>query len=237
LSSEFANSFGVLSRARSRLPGAGNPLWVRLHALTGAIPLAGYLALHLGSQAFAFGGGRSYSVAQGWIERLPGLAYLEVALLYLPLSFHVAAGLWRARLPALPTEQGWARRWGRPLQQLSGGVLLAFLAYHFWQFRWRLWMGELDATDVFPELCASLSSTVWGGVPLLALSYILGLAAAAFHLAQGLHHVWAGWGFGPPGRQRLAAPCCAAAGLSMFILGTLIVIDLATGSVVIHWPG
>jgi succinate dehydrogenase cytochrome b subunit len=226
----------VPSRAPTR-PGAASPLWVRLQALTGAIPLAGYLVLHLSSQAFALAGQRKYASVMATIDGLPGLPWLEALFIYAPLCFHVGAGLWRMQRAALPTERGSAQRWTRPLQQLTGGVVLVFVLYHFWQFRWRLWTGELERSDFFPELCASLSSTAWGGVPLVALGYLLGLAAAAFHAAQGLYSVWSGWGFGPSDRQRLAIQCCSAAGFALFILGTLIVIDLATGSVVIHWPG
>jgi succinate dehydrogenase / fumarate reductase cytochrome b subunit len=209
---------------------------VRLHALAGAFPLAGYLVLHLGTQAFAWGGPGPYARANAAIDRTPWLPLLEVAFLYVPLAFHVGAGLWRMRLAPSPPGSGQGRG-RRGLQHLSGAVLLVFLIYHFWQFRWRLWTGELDRSDYFPELCASLSSTAWGGVPVVAISYLLGLAAAAFHAAQGLYQLWVGWSVAAEQQPERAAWCCTLAGLSLFLLGTLIVIDLATGSVVIHWPG
>jgi hypothetical protein len=74
-------------------------------------------------------------------------------------------------------------------------------------------------------------------VPLVALSYLLGVAAAAFHAAQGLYQLWVGWNVAAQNQAKRALWCCTLAGLSLFLLGTLIVIDLATGSVVIRWPG
>jgi hypothetical protein len=71
----------------------------------------------------------------------------------------------------------------------------------------------------------------------VALSYLLGVAAAAFHAARGLYQLWVGWSVVAQNHTRRALWCCTLAGLSLFLLGTLIVIDLATGSVVIRWPG
>jgi succinate dehydrogenase cytochrome b subunit len=231
----FANSLQVPSGVLPG-PGAGGPVWVRLHLLAGALPLAGYLVLHLGTQAFAWGGPFAYARANAAIDRTPWLQVLEVAFLYVPLGYQVGAGLWRMRSAAWLSGAGQGRGW-RAVQQLSGGVLLAFLIYHFWQFRGRLWTGELDRSDYFPELCASLSSTALGGVPVVALGYLLGMAAAAFHAADGLYRFWLGWSIAAKNQPKRAIWCCTLAGLSLFLLGTLIVIDLATGSVVIHWPG
>jgi hypothetical protein len=64
----------------------------------------------------------------------------------------------------------------------------------------------------------------------------VGVSAAAIHGAQGLYRVGVSYGIGPR-RRRLLARFCAALGLALFVLGALIVIDLATGSVLIHWPG
>ena len=115
--------------------------------------------------------------------------------------------------------------------------MLVFLLSHIWQFRVRVWTSVITPSDYYAELCASLSSTWWGGVPLVAIGYLLGTAAATLHGALGLYRAgltlrWVG-----EGRQRLWGRCCAALALSLFGLGALIVIDLATGSVLIHLRG
>lgn len=200
--------------------------------MAGAVPLAGYLVLHLTTQASALAGAEGYAALTRAVDRIPGLLGLEVLVIYLPLSFHVIAGLARPPL----RSAGETGPWWRPLQLVSGLVLLAFLGFHFWQFRWRLWTGELARADFYPELCASLSSTARGGVPLVALAYLAGVAAAAFHAARGLARAASTWRFAR-GRQRLLARACAGFGFGLFVLGALIVIDLATGSVLIHLPG
>lgn len=225
----FGNSWRVLSRALG--PDTLTPGWVRLHALAGAIPLAGYLVLHLISQAFAFGGAQRYSEVIGAIDGLPFMIAVEAVGIYVPLTFHVVAGLGWARTRQSHSAGVWAGKRGRALQSASGVVVLGFVAAHFWQFRWRLWLGELDRSDFYPELCASLSSTL-GGVPLVALGYLLGLAAAAFHMAQGLYHACSGWNLAS---RSVIGRCCGALGAALFVLGACIIIDLATGSVLLQF--
>jgi succinate dehydrogenase / fumarate reductase cytochrome b subunit len=215
-------------------PDTLGPAWVRLHALAGAIPLAGYLVLHLGSQAVALAGAQPYSRVMGAIDSLPLMIALEVAGIYAPLAFHVVAGFGLMRGRQLRAGSVWVGEGGRTWQSASGVVVLGFIAVHFWQFRWRLWTGELDRSDFYPELCASLSSTAFGGVPLVAVGYLLGVAAAAFHMAQGLFHACLRWELAP---RRVAARCCGALGAALFLLGALTVIELATGSVRLHFLG
>jgi succinate dehydrogenase / fumarate reductase cytochrome b subunit len=202
--------------------------------LSGAIPLAGYLVLHLVSQAVALAGAQPYSRVMGAIDSLPLMIALEVVGIYAPLAFHVVAGLRLIRGRQMRTGSVWVGAGGQSLQSASGLVVLGFVAIHFWQFRWRLWMGELDRSDFYPELCASLSSTAFGGVPLVAMGYLLGVAAAAVHMAQGLYQACLGWELAP---RQLAARCCGALGAALFLLGALTVIELATGSVRLHFPG
>jgi hypothetical protein len=115
-------------------------------------------------------------------------------------------------------------------------VLLVFLLVHIYEFRFRLWTGVLAPGDYYAELCASLSSTRWGGVPAVAIGYLLGLAAGALHGARGLYRGGLALGLVATGRERRWARCCGALGIGLFGLGALIVIDLATGSVLIPLP-
>jgi succinate dehydrogenase / fumarate reductase cytochrome b subunit len=125
----------------------------------------------------------------------------------------------------------WPLPWGHALQRTSALVLLIFLACHIWQFEGRLWLGELQRADFVPVLCASLSSTAFGGVPLVALGYLLGMAAASVHSAQGLYHACLSWGVvTQPQRERLGRACLLG-GIALFGAGTWVILQLATGSV------
>ncbi|MET0413240.1 MAG: hypothetical protein ABW217_18180 [Polyangiaceae bacterium] len=218
------------------MPGAGKATrWRRLHALAGAVPLGAFMLLHLIAQSAALGG------RDGFVRSLsrPGsatLLALEVALVYLPLGFHAGYGLlasvgqMRAEQRRILPARGPLQR--RTLQLGTGIVVGVFLLVHVWQFRVRLWTGGLEPGDFFDELCASLSSTALGGVPLTALGYLIALAAVAFHFSSGLHGAVRTWGITLSARAaRVTSGLFVALGVLLFVLGALTVIYLATGSV------
>jgi succinate dehydrogenase/fumarate reductase cytochrome b subunit len=212
-----------------------SPNWLRWHSLLGAVPLAGYLLLHLVGQVLSLSGSPLQRRLQDLLERSPLALSLELMLVYVPLAAHAALGLWRVRSPSLPAgaerDGNWPVSWGNALQRLSALALLVFLVLHVWQFEGRLWAGELRRADFFPVLCASLSSTAFGGVPLVALGYLFGVAAASVHLAQGLYHASLSWGLVAPARRQRLGRACVLGGFTLFAAGALIIIDLATGSV------
>lgn len=214
-----------------------SPNWLRWQALLGAVPLAGYLLLHLVGQVLSLSGSPLQRWLQDLLERSPLALSLELLLVYAPLAGHAALGVWRVagRSPSLPgaavPDGNWPGPWGSVLQRLSALALLVFLILHVWQFEGRLWSGELRRADFFPVLCASLSSTALGGVPLVAIGYLLGVAAASLHLAQGLYHAGLSWGVVAPARRERLGRACALGGIVLFAAGALIIIDLATGSV------
>jgi succinate dehydrogenase/fumarate reductase cytochrome b subunit len=218
-----------------------SPNWLRWQALLGAVPLAGYLLLHLVGQVLSLSGSPLQRRLQDLLERSPLALSLELVLVYAPLAAHAVLGLWRVsgRPPSPPAgaapDGNWPVSWGNSLQRLSALALLVFLVLHVWQFEGRLWAGELRRADFFPVLCASLSSTALGGVPLVALGYLFGVAAASVHLAQGLYHASLSWGLVAPARRERLGRACVLGGITLFATGALIIIDLATGSVLPSW--
>lgn len=224
-------------------PAVALPLWARVHTLLGAIPLAGYLLLHLLTQSTVLGADAEYVAWARRIDAVPWMRGIEILVIYIPLGIHVLTGFCHLFSRQALSGQaglargGWVGQRGRALQIASGLVLFGFLACHVWQFRGRWWLGELDRSDFLPELCASLSSTAWGGIPLVALGYLLGIAAAALHVGQGLYHACRTWGVGAAGHERALARACAVGALSLFVLGALTVVELATGSLRLHFPG
>jgi succinate dehydrogenase/fumarate reductase cytochrome b subunit len=214
-----------------------SPSWLRWHSLLGAVPLAGYLLLHLLGQLSS-----SSSAALQRGARAPDRSALalslEIGLICLPLAAHAGLGLWRMTggEPSATSHDAvhgtaWPLPWGRTLQRVSAFVLLIFLVCHVWQFEGRLWLGELRRADLVPELVASLSSTAFGGVPLVALGYLFGVAAASVHAAQGLYHACLGWGLVTPPRRERLAHACLLGGVLSFGAGTWLILQLATGSV------
>jgi succinate dehydrogenase / fumarate reductase cytochrome b subunit len=211
-------------------PSSPAPVWQRLFTWTGAVPLAGFVLVHVLAQGSALWGPDTYA---RWVVRATSRwsVPFDVVLIYVPLLLHAALGLRRVASGGLRAGPAGL------VQPLSAAVLLAFSLLHVWQFPARVWLGELTPADYYPELCASLSSTAWGGVPLVAAGYLVGVAAAAVHGAVGVYRAALSSGLVSAARQQLLLRCCGAVGVAVFVLGSLIVIDLATGSVLIHLRG
>jgi succinate dehydrogenase / fumarate reductase cytochrome b subunit len=222
-----------------QLPAAAASRLRRLHAFAGAIPLGAFLLLHLVEQSAALRGRDGQSPLE---PRSPLLLALEIALVYVPLCFHAGYGVFAsvaqaratrqvaaAPAPGKPTNRTIERR---TFQLATGAVVGLFLLAHLWQFRVRLWTGELEPADFFDELSAGLSSTAFGGVPLTALGYLIALGAVAFHFSNGLYGACRTWGI-PLGERsaRATTGLLVAAGVGLFALGAITVIYLATGSV------
>lgn len=212
-------------------PSSPAPVWQRVFTWTGAVPLAGFVLVHVLAQGSALWGPHAYARAVVR-ESSPWSVLLDVVLIYVPLLLHAALGLYRAA-----SAGGFGARPADVAQRISAAVLLVFALLHIWQFPVRVWLGEISPVDYYPELCASLSSTAWGGVPLVAIGYLVGVAAAAVHGAGGVYRAALSSGLVSAARQRLLLRCCGAVGVAVFVLGALIVIDLATGSVLIHLRG
>jgi hypothetical protein len=109
--------------------------------------------------------------------------------------------------------------------------LLVFIVYHWSQFRYPLLVGAMKPSQLHAELCAVLSSTIAGGIPLVALVHLFGIAAAAIHLAYGvrafLRPFATGWG---AQAQTLAKHGPSWVATALFALGALTILELATGS-------
>jgi succinate dehydrogenase / fumarate reductase cytochrome b subunit len=196
-------------------------------AYTGFL-LGGFLLLHLAMNALALWPnkfqavvGRNHSLG----ELLP---VLEIGLIFVPLTIHVAFGLRTLRREKLKFgvekhhHGSDLRQW---LQRLTALVLLAFILFHVAvMHRW--FGGRFDPHDA----CGSASRAVWQfwrGLPagnfanlLFAQFYLLGLFAAVYHLANGLATgaEVLGWVRTPAAQDRLWRVCAYVAP-ALFLTG------------------
>ena len=123
-----------------------------MSALTGIL-LCGYLVAHLAGNLLIFGGKGPFNVYGNFLNGLPFLPIIEIALLLLALS-HVYLGLrvWQENKKARPQEYH-LKKWTRDgkleagphksrkgytstLMGISGLVTLAFIVYHVWHFKY-----------------------------------------------------------------------------------------------------
>src|SRR5438067_544013 len=81
--------------AEAEEPEARDPrsLWLRIHAVTGVVPLSLFLVEHVFVNASALWGGVAFDAWVGALARSPVLPAFEIVFVLLPLAFHAFYGL------------------------------------------------------------------------------------------------------------------------------------------------
>ena len=162
-------------------------------AITGFM-LGGFLILHLALNSLALWPGK-YQAAVNRNHSLGALLpVLEVGLILIPLAIHLAFGLRTLRREKLKFgvekhhHGGDLRQW---LQRLTAIILLAFILFHVVAMH-RWFGGRFDGQAAFNSASRAIWQ-FWRGQPagsfpnlLFAQFYLLGIAAAACHVANGL---------------------------------------------------
>jgi succinate dehydrogenase/fumarate reductase cytochrome b subunit len=209
--------------------------WARkLFELSGLLPLGAWLIAQLlaGARALGPGGEARFDAAAA----PPSLGWAVV--LGLPLLYHAAYGLrlLRATRPnagAYPS----LRNWAYVLQRASALVLLLFFAYHLSRV---LLYPLLHPDDpllqraggdavVTARYLRHVLAGAHGGLPVEWI-YRAGVAAAAFHFANGLWSLAVHWGLLIGRRaQRAASWATAAVGLALLALGERVISALLAG--------
>lgn len=212
-------------------PDARAFLLRKLFSLTGVLPVAGFTLFHLWKNATALQGRDAFTAMAEEINAIPYVAVFEVTFILVPIFLHALLGI----LIVLDARYNvgayrYSRNWMFTLQRAAGAMALVFLLYHLYELRFQKLMGDMQPADFHDALCASLSSTMWG-VPVIALLYVLGMAAIAFHLANGLWGFLCSWGLTVTRRsQRISATLMGILGLAVFALGANTLVYFATGS-------
>lgn len=201
-----------------------------MHSLSGVVPVGGFMVVHLWTNAKALGGQGPFDAAVADIHHMPYLPVLEAGILA-PLVFHALYGV-KLALEGRPNVGVYthSRNWMYTLQRVTGVVALLFIGFHLYEYRVQSGLGLMAPSAFYPTLCAHLSSTT-SGVPLIALAYVLGLAACVFHFANGLWGFCASWGLTPSrASQRRAGLAFGLIGVLVFLLGANTTLYFATGS-------
>lgn len=219
------------SNTKSLFDKSRRPFLMRkIHSLTGVLPVGGFMVFHLFENAKALQGQAPFDEAVAGINHMPYLPVLEATIL-LPLLFHAVYGVvialrGRYNVGRYP----YSRNWMFTLQRVTGLAAFAFILFHLYEYWWPKQTGKLAPEQFYPQLCANMSSTI-GPVPVVALIYILGIAACVFHFANGLWGFCFSWGFTVSRRaQQLSATAFGLVGLVVFLLGANTAIYFATGS-------
>jgi succinate dehydrogenase/fumarate reductase cytochrome b subunit (b558 family) len=206
-------------------------LWRKLHSLSGVIPVGGFVVFHLWENAKALQGQEQFDEAVSGINHMPYLPLLEWGLILLPLAFHAIFGVYIALLGKPNVGRyTYSRNWMYFLQRVTGLVAFAFIGYHLWEYWGHKVAGLMTPEQFYPSLCANMSRMT-GPVPVVALIYIIGIGAVAFHLANGLWGFCFSWGITVSRKsQRMAAILFGLLGVAIFLLGVNTTFYFARGS-------
>lgn len=186
----------------------------RLHSLLGVLPLGGFVLFHLFENSRAAGGAQAYDEMVATIGGLPYMRIIEWAALLLPILAHGAYGVYialQAKHTLAHQTYGRSRTWRFWLQRASGLFLVAFIAYHVYSTRISIaYLGT--AQDAFGQpvshpsfafMSQHLHHAAW-----VLPFYGLGIACAAWHLANGLWSFAIAWGITVSRRTQEATLRC-----------------------------
>ena len=203
----------------------------KLFELTGFLPIGGFLIEHLYSnfQAVGPGGAERFDKVVVDLQTNPIIIFLEIGAIGLPLLYHAAYGLLVAK-GARPNvgSYGYLRNWTYLFQRITGVILLFYIGYHVWNTR---------LVPVFHPDTALLQAASGGeklvssaymhnyfmeklfGIQVLWI-YVIGIACAVFHFANGLWNAGIHWGLTiSPRSQRVSGLVCGLIGVTLLAVG------------------
>jgi succinate dehydrogenase / fumarate reductase cytochrome b subunit len=205
-----------------------------LHALSGLLPVGVFLIVHLLTNAQALAGQGAFDRAMAFWDGVPLHAFVEIALVMLPLSFHAGYGVVLMLRPRALVDSPYPDNW-RVLVRAAAWVAFAFIAYHAYALGVPRWTHAVGTLGVHTLLTAHLSNATGSAagvlMPWTALFYLVGLAATTLHFSAGT------WGYfvrtkrvTTPSAKRRLAIAAGLVGVLLFTVSSATVISLATGS-------
>jgi len=169
--------------------------------------------MHLFINSFALRGEAAYNRAVGFVNNIPGLVYLEILLIGVPIAFHALYGLWVTYVTKTSIFQYYYfRNWMFYLQRFTAVITLIFVVWHVWVLRIvRIFTGD--------EM-TFLTVQAWLANPLYLTFYIIGLLAAVYHFSNGLWSFLVTWGITiGPESQRFTLYVCTIIFILLGIAG------------------
>ncbi len=210
----------------------------RLHSLSGIVPIGLFLIIHLTTNASVVWGkalnantfadrgidasGAGVATLQhevDFIHSTPGLAFIEIFGLWLPILFHSALGVWFATSGRPNTSRyAYQGNWRYVWQRLTGYVGVVFIFMHISSLRWGWSYGGLMPGFDAEAAASSIATHLQKGSAglLMAAFYLLCVLALVFHFANGLWTAAITWGVTVSvGAQRRWGQVCAVIGLGL----------------------
>jgi len=189
---------------REELPKmTGNSYYFRkIHSLLGVIPVGFFLVEHLLTNYAAFNEGHAGFIdSVRWLNNLPLVLLLEIVGIWLPLLYHGVYGLYVAYTARNNVSNyGYFRNVMFMLQRVTGVITLIFVAWHFFETRFQVAIGN----TTHDELGVVMHGIVMS--PWAFAFYVIGVICASFHFANGMWSFLVSWGITiGPRAQRISS--------------------------------
>ncbi|QTN00006.1 MULTISPECIES: succinate dehydrogenase cytochrome b558 subunit [Sediminibacillus] len=196
----------------------------RLHSLLGVIPIGVFLIQHLLVNHFAVYGRESFEQAAGFIHDLPFRIVLEFVVIYIPILFHAILGVYIVFTVKYNNRRySFFRNIMFTLQRVSGIITLIFIAWHVWETRIAIGLGNAELNYSLMENILTQPFMFW--------FYIIGVVSTTFHFANGLWSFLVTWGFTiTPRSQRVATYATLVVFLIVTYIGVRAIFAFAYGA-------
>ena len=208
-------------------PGKTHFLLLKLHSLTGLVPIGVYLVVHLSVNSLRTVGVLPYQLSIDVINNLPFLVWIETLFIYIPLLFHSFMGFYLTKVARYNVlRYPYPRNGLYTLQRLTGAVVFLFLVYHVGTTVVPKWTNGKHLFEAAPFLIDQLNREFgsWTG----RILYLIGILSATFHFANGLWGFCISWGVVVGRRaQRNAAWAFSLVGLVLTVMGLATVYEFS----------
>lgn len=161
----------------------------KLHSLLGVIPLGFFLLEHMLTNYEATNGPTAFSEQIDWLNGLPFVFFLELFGIWLPILYHGVYGLYIAYQARHNTNNfSYFRNWMFKLQRITGVITLIFVAWHVFETRLQVGLGNVDHAELGSLMHNILTNNTY------FVMYLIGIIATTFHFTNGLWAFMVSWG-------------------------------------------
>jgi succinate dehydrogenase / fumarate reductase cytochrome b subunit len=205
-------------------------LILRLHSLSGLLPVGMYMVVHLLTNASVLGGAASFQKNVDTIHSLgPALPLVEWTFIFLPILFHAIVGVVIIRSGRSNSSRyAYSSNIRYTLQRATAWIALVFILWHVFHMHgwihlnnetWNNTLHKLNGGNFNPEQATSTLAEAMAS-PLARIAYLVGVAACVYHFANGLWTMGITWGvWQSAAAQRRANWVCAGVGLFVLAAG------------------
>ncbi len=199
------------------LTGGHNYFYLRrLHSLFGVIPIGVFLFVHFLNNSFIFGGVEAFDRLVETFQGFWLTPFLELGGIALPIFFHLVLGLIIAYTGHNNmVSYTYYRNWAFFVQRATGVYVFIFIVVHVWATRLSTLLEGRHVTHLDMQKIFTPGWARW--------FYILGIAAAAYHLTNGVCTALMTWGVTVSRRsQRIVAGLSVPVCLFLVVWGIVI---------------